>query len=70
MGKRTASNRLRKLAAFLAEDTAEDLIDRGLHEGLDQIQIELADVTDALAREFFHLTETTSPGTQPAESTA
>jgi uncharacterized alpha-E superfamily protein len=70
MGKRTTSNRLRKLAAFLAEDTAEDLIGRGLHEGLDEIQLELGDVTDALAREFFHLTDAATPGIQAAETPA
>jgi len=56
--KRAASGLLRKLAASLAEDTAEDLIARGLHEGLDEIQAELAGVTDALGREFFLLAET------------
>jgi len=55
--KRAASNLLRKLTASLAEDTAEDLIARGLHEGLDEIQAELAGVTDALGREFFLLAE-------------
>ncbi len=53
--KRTASNRLRKLAASLAEDTPEELIRRGLHEELDDIQLELAEVTGALGREFFQL---------------
>ena len=53
--KRGASNRLRKLAASLAEDTPEELIARGLHEELDNIQHELAEVTDALGREFFLL---------------
>jgi uncharacterized alpha-E superfamily protein len=56
--KRAASGLLRRLAASLAEDTAEDLIARGLHEGLDQIQAELGGVTDALGREFFLLAET------------
>ena len=55
--KRAASGLLRKLAASLAEDTAQDLIARGLHEGLDEIQAELAGVTDALGREFFLLAE-------------
>jgi uncharacterized alpha-E superfamily protein len=55
--KRAASGLLRKLTASLAEDTAEDLITRGLHEGLDEIQAELAGVTDALGREFFLLAE-------------
>jgi uncharacterized alpha-E superfamily protein len=56
--KRAASGLLRKLAAALAEDTAEDLIARGLHEGLDLIQAQLGAVTDALGREFFLLAET------------
>ncbi len=56
--KRAASTLLRKLAASLAEDNAEDLIARGLHEGLDEIQAELAGVTTALGREFFLLAET------------
>lgn len=59
MGKRGASNRLRKLTASLAEDTAELLIERGLHEALDEMQVELAEITTALGREFFLLT---SPG--------
>ena len=56
--KRSASNLLRHLAAALAEETADDLIARGLHEALDGIQAELAAVTDALGREFFLLKET------------
>ena len=63
VGKRGASNRLRKLAAFLAEDTAESLIARGLHEALDEIQAELAGVTSALGREFFLLA-----GFEPAQA--
>jgi len=53
MQKRTASNRLRKLAASLAEGTAEELITRGLHESLDEIQAEIAEVTQALGQEYF-----------------
>jgi len=67
--KRAASNLLRKLAEGLAEDTAEGLIARGLHEGLDAIQVELAAVTTALGREFFLLTEV-DPLPPPAESAA
>ncbi len=70
MAKRTASNQLRKLAASLAEDTADDLIARGLHEGLDEIQAELAAVTDALGREFFLLAEMHEMPQPPAESAA
>jgi len=68
VAKRAASNLLRKLAASLAEDTADDLIARGLHEGLDEIQAELAAVTDALGREFFLLTEMDEVPQPPAES--
>jgi uncharacterized alpha-E superfamily protein len=68
--KRAASNLLRKLAASLAEDTAEELIERGLHEGLDEMQAELAGVTNALGREFFLLTETDDAGPPPAEAAA
>jgi uncharacterized alpha-E superfamily protein len=68
--KRAASNLLRKLAASLAEDTAEELIERGLHEGLDEMQAELAGVTNALGREFFLLTETDDAGPSPAEAAA
>lgn len=53
--KHGASKLLRKLAAELAEDNAAGLIARGLHEGLDGIQAELAEVTDALGQEFFLL---------------
>lgn len=53
--KHGASRLLRKLAAELAEDNAAGLIARGLHEGLDGIQAELAEVTDALGQEFFLL---------------
>jgi uncharacterized alpha-E superfamily protein len=70
MAKRAASNLLRKLAASLAEDTADDLIARGLHEGLDEIQAELASVTDALGREFFLLSEVDEVPRPPAESAA
>jgi uncharacterized alpha-E superfamily protein len=56
--RRSASNLLRRLAATLAEESADDLIARGLHDGLDGIQAELGAVTDALGREFFLLTET------------
>ncbi len=56
-----ASRLLRKLAAELAEDTAVDLIARGLHEGLDGIQAELAEVTSALGKEFFLLAEDDAP---------
>jgi len=55
--KQAASNLLRQLAATLAEETAVDLIARGLHERLDGIQAELGGVTDALGREFFLLAE-------------
>ena len=55
--KRAASNLLRRLAASLAEETAAELIARGLHEGLDEIQAQLGAVSDALGREFFLLTE-------------
>lgn len=68
--KRAASNLLRKLAASLAEDTAEELIERGLHEGLDEMQAELAGVTNALGREFFLLAETDDAGPPPAEAAA
>jgi len=68
--KRAASNLLRKLAASLAEDTAEELIERGLHEGLDEMQAELAGVTNALGREFFLLAETDEAAPPPAESAA
>jgi uncharacterized alpha-E superfamily protein len=53
--KRAASNLLRKLTAGLAEETAGDLIGRGLHEALEEIQVDIARVTDALGREFFLL---------------
>jgi uncharacterized alpha-E superfamily protein len=53
--KHGASKLLRKLAAELAEDNAAGLIARGLHEGLDGIQAELAEVTDALGQEYFLL---------------
>lgn len=69
-GKRAASNRLRRLTASLAEDTAEELIARGLHERLDAMQLELAEVTDALGQEFFLLTSP-APGDVPtAEASA
>jgi uncharacterized alpha-E superfamily protein len=68
--RRSASNLLRRLAATLAEDSAEDLIARGLHEALDGIQAELAAVTDALGREFFLLTETDDAPQPPTESAA
>jgi uncharacterized alpha-E superfamily protein len=70
MPKRGASNLLRKLAASLAEDTADDLIARGLHEGLDAMQAELASVTNALGREFFLLAELDEAPQPPAESAA
>jgi uncharacterized alpha-E superfamily protein len=56
--RRSASNLLRRLAATLAEESADDLISRGLHDALDGIQAELGAVTDALGHEFFLLTET------------
>jgi len=68
--KRVAWNLLRKLAASLAEDTAEELIERGLHEGLDEMQAELAGVTNALGREFFLLTETDEAAPPPTETAA
>jgi uncharacterized alpha-E superfamily protein len=70
MAKRTASNLLRRLAASLAEDTADDLIARGLHEGLDEIQAELGAVTTALGNEFFLLAEVDDAPQPPAESAA
>ena len=57
MGSTVWKGKSASLTASLAEDTAEDLIARGLHEGLDEIQAELAGVTDALGREFFLLAE-------------
>jgi uncharacterized alpha-E superfamily protein len=68
--RRSASNLLRRLAATLAEETADDLIARGLHEGLDGIQAELAAVTNALGREFFLLTEIDDAPQPPAWSAA
>jgi uncharacterized alpha-E superfamily protein len=56
--RRSASNLLRRLAATLAEETADDLIARGLHDALDGIQAELGAVTNELGREFFLLAET------------
>jgi uncharacterized alpha-E superfamily protein len=70
VGKRVSSNRLRKMTASLAEDTAAEMIARGLHEALDGIQLELAEVTSALGREFFLLAEVESPPGSPAESSA
>lgn len=70
MPKRTASNRLRKLAAALAEDSAEELIARGMHEGLDAIQADLAEITSALSREYFLLVEEESPQVASGESAA
>ena len=65
--KRAASTRLRKLTATLAEDSAAELIGRGLHEGLDEIQADLAGVTNALGREFFLLAETDQPVAAPGQ---
>jgi uncharacterized alpha-E superfamily protein len=65
--KRAASNRLRKLAASLAEDAAEELIAHGLHEALDGMQVELGEVTDALGREFFLLATHQPSGASAAE---
>jgi hypothetical protein len=58
------------MTASLAEDTAAEMIARGLHEALDGIQVELAEVTSALGREFFLLAEAESPPGSPAESSA
>jgi len=68
--KRAASGLLRKLAASLAEDTAADLIARGLHESLDEIQVALGGVTNALGREFFLLAETDDAVPAPGEAPA
>jgi uncharacterized alpha-E superfamily protein len=68
--KRAASNLLRRMTATLAEDAAPELIGRGLHEGLDQLQSELAAVTDALGREFFLLAEAENDPRPAAESAA
>jgi len=64
-GKRQSSNLLRRLAASLAEDTADDLIARGLHESLGGSQLALGEITNALGREYFLLTEVddAAPGT-------
>jgi uncharacterized alpha-E superfamily protein len=51
--KRASSTRLRRLHATLAEDSAAELIARGMHEELDAIQLQLAGIVDALGREFF-----------------
>ncbi len=51
--KRASSTRLRRLHAKLAEDSAAELIARGMHEELDAIQLQLAGIVDALGREFF-----------------
>lgn len=51
--KRASSSRMRRLHASMAEDTAAELIARGMHEELDKIQVQLAGVVDALGREFF-----------------
>jgi uncharacterized alpha-E superfamily protein len=67
MAKRTASNRLRQLAATLAEDSAEDLIARGMHEGLDEIQVELAEITKALGHEYFLLADVESSAAAPEQ---
>lgn len=53
--KRVASGLLRKLTAAVAEESAVGLIERGLHEALDEIQVSLAEVTGALGREYFLL---------------
>jgi uncharacterized alpha-E superfamily protein len=60
--KQRASSLLRGLVASLAEDTAEDLIARGMHEGLDDIQRSLGEITDLLGREFFLLPDEEPPG--------
>jgi uncharacterized alpha-E superfamily protein len=70
MAKRTAANRLRRLAATLAEDSAEDLVARGMHEGLDEIQMELAEITNALGREYFLLADEDLPHGTSGESAA
>jgi uncharacterized alpha-E superfamily protein len=67
MAKRTASNRLRKLAATLAEDSAVDLVARGMHEGLDEIQVELGEITNALGREYFLLADDESGAAAPEQ---
>ncbi len=51
--KRATSTRMRRLHAVMAEDTAAELIARGMHEELDKIQVQLAGIVDALGREFF-----------------
>ena len=68
--KRAAWTLLRRLVASLAEDNADELIARGLHEGLDQVQAALAVVTNALGREFFFLAEVEEAPQPPAESAA
>jgi uncharacterized alpha-E superfamily protein len=67
-GKRLASNRLRRLAASLAEDRATDLIARGLHESLDEMQRDLGAITEALGQEFFLLEEVGQAPPAPAEA--
>lgn len=67
MPKRIASNRLRKLAATLSEDSAEDLVARGMHEGLDEIQLELGEITNALGREYFLLEDVEAPAAAPEQ---
>ncbi len=69
-GKRAASELLRRLAATLAEDTAKDLMARGMHEGLDEIQLKLGAVTTALGQEFFLLAETDEAPVGSAEQPA
>ena len=65
-GKRLASNCLRRLTASLAEDRATDLIARGLHESLDEMQRDLGAVTEALGQEFFLLEEVDEAPSAPA----
>jgi len=69
-GKRQSSNLLRRLAASLAEDTADDLIARGLHESLDEIQLALGAITNALGREYFLLAEVDEAAPPPAATGA
>jgi len=59
--KRATSTRMRRLYAAMAEDTAVELIARGMHEELDKIQVQLAGVVDALGREFFLHEEAQQP---------
>lgn len=65
-GGNTAMERLDEIRAVLTQTSMEGLVEKGLHDFLDWLQLMLGNVSVDIARDFFNVAPATGPALAPA----